>query len=260
MYGFTIVLRRKNKYSRAVRRSENEKNKPEMRVRRRTRQNKKRTFPIKPGKILPLIFIVAAVLVGAVLPKNEKSESVEEVVGMGKKAINYFELPDDDYSFYYAPLVINGIDSYSENESVSDEMIASCCWSLISDKDAPEKYERDDEKTVIPSEDVEKRFKEIFGARKGFEHRSVNINGCAFDFSDNKYIIEITGMTPTFLPKLLKLESEYGKITLNIGCLKNDEYVQDKDGNTVEPKPSKRLKFILTDDGDGLHVKSVETV
>ena len=231
---------------------------PKRTRRKRSYENKKR-FPIKPSKLLPMAFLICAVAVGAVLSKDYTAETAQESVG-NAKPINYFVLPEDDYSFYYVPLVINGIEEYKKGEAVSDEMVAACCWSLLSDSSSKEKYEFFDEKTVIPEDDVTKRASKLFGTGLKLEHRSVNINGCRFEYEEHNYNIEITGMTPTFLPKLLKLESEYGKVTLIVGCLKNDEYVQDKDGNTVEPKPTKRLKFILTDDGDGLYVKSVEVV
>lgn len=255
MYGFTIVLRRKNKYQRDIKKSERSRSSQRKRKSGISSKGKK---PIKLSKLLPMVFLVCAVAVGAVLSKDYNAEVADEKVSVTSKGIDFFTLPEDDYSFYYVPLVINDIEKYDENDPVSDEVIAACCWSLLSDSDAKEKYEFFDEKTVIPEKDVQERFEKLFGRKTQIEHRSVNINGCKFDYSDENYSIEITGMTPTYLPKLLKLESEYGKVTLTVGCLKNDEYVQDINGNTVEPEAKKRLTFVLKGNGNDLYIKSVE--
>ena len=257
MYGFTITLRRKNSYSRSVRKARDSQKKQSDIRRYRSGNKKVRKLPIRISRIMPMAFLICAICVGAFLPKNENVKSTQEKISVSNKTVDYFNLPDDDYSFYYVPLIINGIYSYEENDELNDEMIAACCWSLLSDKTAPEKYENNDAKTVIPAKDVKKRFEELFGSKKEFENKSVNINGCNFEYLNGEYTIEITGMTPTFLPKLLKLESEYGKVTLSVGCLKNDEYVQDKNGNIIEPEPSKKLNVILADDGENMYVKSV---
>ena len=255
MYGFTIVLRRKNKYQSDLKRAK--RNCENGRTRRRIAAPKNRKLPIRFSKLLPMVFLVFAVAVGAVLSKNQPSGAAAEKQKT-ENSIDIFVLPEDDYSFYYVPLVINGIEEYDEGDGVTDEMIAACCWSLLSDSEAGEKYELFDEKTIIPKEDVQERFEKIFGRKTEIKNRSVNVNGCKFDYSDGKYTIETTGMIPPYLPKLLKRESESGKVTLTVGCLKNDEYAQDKDGNTVEPTPKKRLKFVLEGRENELYVKSVE--
>lgn len=254
MYGFTIALRR-NKYNkRSKKKSDTD------RIRRRTSETKAKKPKIKFSKFLPMIFLVFAVIAGVVFSGEQPTESAQENVSVSKKSIDCFVLPEDEYSFYYVPVVINSIEEYGEKDEVSDGMIAACCWSLLADKDSKEKYEVFDEKTVIPEKDVNERAQELFGKKIKFENRSVNINGCKFEFNGSDYTIETTGMTPTFLPKLLKLESESGKVTLTVGCLKNDEYVQDSNGNTVEPDPSKKLRFILKGDGDDLYISSIEQI
>ena len=241
MYGFTIVLRKKNK---AI----SGRNDFKKRERRRTAsRQKKRILPFKISKLLPMIFLICAVLTAVFLPENKIEEGAENK----KKKFSASELLNiskDDYSFYYIPIVLNDIENLEKNQDVTDEMISACCWSLIYDDDAKQKYECFDTETVIPKKDVEERFEKLFGKKLQFDNRSVDINGCKFEYKDENYVISITGTIPRFLPKLLKFESEPGKVVLTVGCLKSDEYVQDENANTYEPDPYKKLEITLSGD------------
>lgn len=268
MYGFTIVLRRKKGSIRGAKRNTNRvyasdkrRNRiPSVPHRSRVSREKKR-LPIKFSRLLPMIFLIATVCFSALLePKNE-GKTVEKHITAKNSIDELLNISRDEYSFYYIPIVINDIEDFDSSESkFSDEMTAACCWSLMSDEDAKEKYEYFEDKTIIPSEDVEYRFEKLFGKNIEFDNRSVQVNGCKIEYLDGKYTVSVSGITPTFLPKLLKFESEMSTVTLTVGCLKNDEYVQDADGNTVEPKPYKKLKIELSGDIDNYCIKSVKKI
>lgn len=268
MYGFTIVLRRKKGTMRGKGRNTNRASASKIRrnhvtsgVHHNRVTHERRSMPIKLSKLLPMFFLIAAVCISALLQPENEEKTVEKQMTVHNSIGELLNITRDEYSFYYIPIVINDIEEFESSESkFTDEMTAACCWSLISDEDAKEKYEYFEDKTIIPAEDVEERFTKLFGKTIEFDNRSVQVNGCKIEFSDGKYIVSVSGITPTFLPKLLKFESEMSTVTLTVGCLKNDEYVQDADGNTVEPKPYKKLKIELSGNKDDYCIKSVKKI
>lgn len=250
MYGFTIVLRRK-KYSPRFKNITKETTPEQSRRRSKPKKAKKNfKFPFKISKLMPLTFLVFALTVSVILSNKEPAtESNTQPVQTSTFSLN--ALSKDAYSFYYIPVVINDIESFDYGKSkLSDEMIAACCWSLIGDEKSEEKYEYFEDKTVIPSKEVEERFSQLFGNKITFENKSININNCKFEYADDIYCVAITGITPEFLPKLLKFESDGENVILTVGCLKNDEYVQDANGNIVEPEPYKKLEIVLCENED----------
>lgn len=260
MYGFTIVLRRKKhspKYKNIAKDTTFEQN----RKRSKPKKPKKNfKFPFKISKLMPLAFLVFAVTVSVILSDKEPvTESNTQPVQTKTFSLN--ALSKDEYSFYYIPVVINDIESFDyENSKLTDEMIAACCWSLISDEKSEEKYEYFEDKTVIPAKEVEERFTQLFGNKISFENKSINTNNCKFEYTDDNYCVAITGITPEFLPKLLKFESEGENVILTVGCLKNDEYLQDSNGNTVEPEPYKKLEIVLCENDDKYFIKNINLV
>ena len=260
MYGFTIVLRRKkhsSSFSHSVR-----KNTKKEKTKRPQNIRKKRTekLPIKPKKFLPLGFLVFAIIISVFVNENIDDTSGVTVNQTGETVdVMANKIPADDYSFFYEPIVVSGIDEYvSGKEADMKSLVSSSCWSIISDEEEREKYELSDSETVIPSSAVENRFRELFGEGAEFENMTAEIDGKEFLFENSGYTVPLTVMTPEYLPKLLNVKKEKNKIILTVGCLKSDEYVQDESGNTIEPAPSGYLEIVLKNKNGNNYIYSVK--
>lgn len=254
MYGFTVVLKKRNR--------ENNKISPEKRDRQRKTKSYKAPgkYPIKIPRLFPLIFLLVAITLSAVL-SSKQAETTAEVEKENTVHSAVTQLYDDDYSFYYLPVITNGIEHYdSSEEKLTDEMIAAVCWSLIDDDTNKRNYEYFENSTVIPEKDVKKRLEELFGENIEFQGRSAEVNGFKFDYKDGSFSFPLTGYTPLYLPELLDLKEEGDSIILTVGALKSSDYAQDGNGNTVKPEPEKKYKIILSHRKNKICITSVEII
>lgn len=244
MYGFTIVLKKKNHSSVKGFKSVNQ----------GRRKSYRRRKPLRISKFVPIFFLMLTLSVAVAVSKLGDGNEYKEV---DSPKDNLSET-ESDYEFYYNPIVINDIEEYDEQSvNATDGMITACCWSLI-EENGKGKYECFGNKSIIPSEDVEERLHELFGDKMKIENRTVKSGETEFVFSDGSYYVPITGFVPLYFPKLIDVKEDKEGVILTVGCMKSTDYLQNSKGKMVEPEVSKKLKIWLKKENNKEYIRKVE--
>ena len=79
-----------------------------------------------------------------------------------------------------------------------------------------------------------------------------------YDEAKQAYIVPLTGVMPTFIPRVISQQKKGDSIILTVGCISGDGWEQDAKGNYVEPAPSKYLKVTLRVSGDGYFISAIQ--
>jgi hypothetical protein len=126
-------------------------------------------------------------------------------------------------------------------------------WSILTDELTPQKYEYTDEGMVIPAEDVEKKFHELFGSATEISHATIEGYGYTFTFDSaaNNYVIPLTGIVPVYTPRVVDISKKGSATILTVGLLAGNEWAQTASGDMVAPEPDKYVKVTLRSDKDG---------
>ncbi len=169
------------------------------------------------------------------------------------------------YEEFIAPVIMNDPDTFDDisNANIS-QLISISIWSLIEENSEPDAYEYVDSGILIPQKDVEKKFGSLFGSDVTLRHCTVDGGeGIEFRYSESRkgYVIPITGITPIYIPKVTSAKVRENTVILTVSYLASEQWVQDSEGNMVEPEASKVMEITLFRNQDGSYnVRAIRLV
>lgn len=194
----------------------------------------------KSAKVIGFIIIVLAIVA---------------VVMLISKAINSIKAKEGDaphdYSKYQemlVPVVMNDIDEFDDvTKANMSELIEASLWAILKSDINTDDFASEDGNLLIPASAVEKQFITLFGTDVKIKHGTVSTIDFEFEYdsSNQTYKVPITGVVPTYSPKVLDKSEKSNMIILTVAYLSGSEWEQDKDGNFIEPAPSKYVKVSL---------------
>lgn len=208
-----------------------------------TSNNHKRThkwaFPV--GLIIVLLAVVGLVFI-----------VMCSVKGIGKAFDNSKKI--EEYNKLLRPVVMNDPATF-DDVTIADktQLTDIAIWSILVDELTPQKYEYNDDGMVIPAEDVEQKFHELFGSQTEIAHSTIEGYGYTFTYDSqaNTYSIPLTGTVPIYTPRVVDISKKGSATVLTVGLLAGNEWAQTASGDMVAPEPDKYVRVTIRTDKDG---------
>lgn len=156
-----------------------------------------------------------------------------------------------EYEQFLAPVVMNDPDPFDDvSKAQMTQLLDATVWSLMRSGIDPDEYEYAEGDTsglIVPQTDIEKQFKKLFGEDVKPVHATVEGGTYTFTYDETKqaYIIPLTGVMPTFIPRVIDQDKKGDSIILTVGYISGNAWDQDERGNYIEPAPNKYMKITL---------------
>lgn len=202
----------------------------------------------------PLGLLIAALaVVGAVTVIVAGVHAVQKAV---EKSRNF-----DDYNRLLTPVVMNDPDAFDDITKANPaQLIDISIWSILKSDLSPDRYEYDDGGMVIPEADVTAEFEKLFGTEIQPTHATVEGYGYEFvyDAAKQTYTIPLTGIVPTYTPRVVDVDKSSNTIVLTVGYLGGDQWAQDGEGNMVAPEPDKYMRVTLREKDGAYYISALQ--
>ena len=167
----------------------------------------------------------------------------------------------DEYNTLLTPVVMNDPDAFDDlTQADPEQLIDISIWSILRSDLSPDQYTYDDNGMVIPEADVTAEFRRLFGTEVEPQHATVEGYGYTFAYDATKqtYSIPLTGVVPTYTPRVVNAEERGDTIILTVGYIGGDQWAQDDEGNMVAPEPDKYMRVTLRVREDGYYISALQ--
>lgn len=198
-----------------------------------------------------LIAVLALVGVVTVLVAG-----VSAIRGVVEKSKNF-----DEYNTLLAPVVMNDPAAFDDlTQADPEQLLDITIWSILRSGLSPDQYDYDDNGMVIPEADVTAEFVRLFGTEVAPQHGTVEGYGYtfAYDATQQTYSIPLTGVVPTYTPRVVDKETRGDTIVLTVGYIGGDQWAQDEQGNMVAPEPDKYMRVTLREGENGYYISALQ--
>ena len=203
-------------------------------------------FPL--GLLIAVLALVGAVTV------------IAAGVGAAKNAVQKSR-NFDEYNKMLTPVVMNDPDAFDDITNANPEqLIDIAIWSILKSDLAPDRYEYGESGMIIPEADVTASFEALFGTEIRPTHGTVEGYGYEFTYDASKqtYTIPLTGIVPTYTPRVVDLDKTNNSIVLTVAYLGGDQWAQDGEGNMVAPEPDKYMKVTLREKDGSYYISALQ--
>lgn len=211
--------------------------------------------PQKKGWALPLgIIIIIFAIVGVVVAVTA---AVRGIAGV----LDNSAAEKQKYQTMLVPVVMNDIDEFDDvTKANMTQLIEASVWSIIKGSVNTDEYETEDGAILFPQADVENAFVSLFGSDVTIEHQSVYSTAFEFEYDSEKqvYKVPITGVDPTYTPKVLTVDEKGNTKILTVAYLSGSEWTQAETGEMVEPNPSKYVKVTLRQKDKAYYISAIQ--
>ena len=216
----------------------------------KTKKHKKgaRRWAFPLGLLIAVLALVGAVTV------------IAAGVGAAKNAVQKSR-NFDEYNKMLTPVVMNDPDAFDDITNANPEqLIDIAIWSILKSDLAPDRYEYGESGMIIPEADVTASFEKLFGTEIRPTHGTVEGYGYEFTYDASKqtYTIPLTGIVPTYTPRVVDLDKTNNSIVLTVAYLGGDQWAQDGEGNMVAPEPDKYMKVTLREKDGSYYISALQ--
>lgn len=167
----------------------------------------------------------------------------------------------DEYNQLLTPVVMNDPDAFDDiTKANPEQLIDIAIWSILKSDLSPDQYEYGDGGMIIPEADVTAEFQKLFGTEVQPTHASVEGYGYEFTYDATKqtYTIPLTGIVPTYTPRVVGSEKSGSTIVLTVAYLGGDQWAQDSEGNMVAPEPDKYMRVTLREKDGAYYISALQ--
>ena len=215
------------------------------------KKNKKRAHPwaFWLGLVIAVLSIIGLVTV--------------VLAGIGvAKYVNIKAKNIDEYNKMLIPVVMNDPDMFDDiSKADMGQLLDISIWSILRGDISPDKYEYVENNMIIPEEDVTAEFQKLFGSEVPPVHATVNGYGYEFVYNaaEKTYSIPLTGIEPTYTPKVTDVDKKSNTIVLTVAYLAADGWKQDSQGNMVAPEADKFVKITLRENDGNYYIAAMQS-
>lgn len=203
------------------------------------------------------IGVIALILaiVGAVTVVKFTMGSVKNITdNSAKKA---------EYEKFLKPVVMFDPDPFDDlTQADVPQLVNSAVWALLMSDGGTEQYAFANGGMIVPQEDIEKYFVELFGTEIDLAsmHSSIDMSGyeITYDSAMKSYIIPVTGIESAYVPKVYEIEKQGSSVILTVGYIGNKAWAQVADGEYAAPEPDKYMKITLRERSGGMYISSIQ--
>jgi hypothetical protein len=217
-------------------------------IKGRPRRKKRRPWAFPLGVfmlILSLIGLITIIssLVGFIREKTDGSEEIAY------------------YNSYLTWIVANDPDSFDDiSKANKTQLLDISILTLLYDELNTRQYELIEEGLAVPAKDVQEYFQKLFGTELEIEHKTVSGLGYTFSYDPNNdmYYIPLTGVTPPFTPRVVKVDKTRETVVITVGYIGTDKLSVLPDGSVSGAQPDKYMKITLRKSGGEYRVYSIQ--
>jgi len=172
-----------------------------------------------------------------------------------------------EYELFLTQVVRNGPQYFDDIDTANQtDLLDSAIWSFLKDEGLSKKTYSYSETSpagfIVPEEDIEPYYRNLFGSESTPAHDTVNGPGYAFTHDPVKksYFIPLTGVDPIFIPKVYTIDKQGDSTVLIVGYLNSTAWSLNEKGEYVRPAADRFVKITLqyTDDGAKYYVRSIQ--
>ncbi len=207
-------------------------------------EKRKNVSPDKKKWAFPVgIVIVLFALVGVISVIVLAARGIADITDNSEKFTEYEQ--------FLAPVVMNDPDPFDDvSKAEMTQLLDATIWALMNSDIDPDEYEYAEGDTsglIVPQKDIEKQFKKLFGEDVKPVHSTVEGGTYTFTYDEAKqsYIVPLTGVMPTFIPRVISQDKKGDSTILTVGYISGSGWDQDERGNYIEPAPNKYMKITL---------------
>ncbi len=167
----------------------------------------------------------------------------------------------DEYNKMLIPVVMNDPDMFDDvSKADMGQLLDISIWSILRSNLSPDKYSYVENNMIIPEADVTAEYTKLFGTEVPPVHATVSGYGYEFVYNsaEKTYSIPLTGIEPTYTPRVTDVEKKSNTIVLTVAYLAADGWKQDAQGNMVAPEPDKFVKVTLRESGGNYYISAMQ--
>lgn len=223
-----------------------EDNQPETKNKRGAKKEKRWAFPL--GLLIAVLTVVGLVTV------------ITAGIGGVKTAVDRAKHVDD-YNTMLVPVVMNDPDMFDDiTKADMNQLLDISIWSILKSNLSPDSYQYSEGNMIIPEEDVSAEFAKLFGTEITPSHSTVTGYGYDFEYNaaEKHYIIPLTGIEPTYTPKVVDVDKKGNTRVLTVAYLASAGWAQSSDGKMVAPEPEKYVKITLRENETGYYISAMQ--
>lgn len=169
-----------------------------------------------------------------------------------------------EYEKFLTPIVMNDPTPFDDiSRANMQQLLDSAIWALLRSDLDPDQYEYSEGENfgiIVPQSDIEVQFTKLFGSELKPVHGTITGGSYEFAYDEARqaYIIPITSVMPTYIPKVYDSEKKGSSIILTVGYLGGSEWEQDEQGNYITPEPDKYMKITLRESNTGYYLSAIQ--
>ena len=206
------------------------------------------------------IIVLILAVVGAVSTVKFAADSIKNMANDTADKQKYEQM--------LKPVVMFDPDPFDDLKQADvSQLLNSAVWSLLMSEEGTEKYpysEGDVFGIVVPQEDIEQHFINLFGTEINIAsmHDSIDMSAydIIYDAALKSYILPITGIESAYTPKVYEIEEKGSSVILSVGYINNKAWAQVADDGYATPEPDKYMKITLRERSGGMYVASIQAV
>ncbi len=167
----------------------------------------------------------------------------------------------DEYTKMLIPVVMNDPDMFDDiSQADMNQLLDISIWSILKSDLSPDTYEYSNGNMIIPEQDVADEYTKLFGSERAPVHSTVTGYGYDFEYNaaEKQYTIPLTGIEPTYTPKIVDVEKKSNTIVLTVAYLASDGWAQASDGSMVAPEPDKYVKVTLREKDSQHYISAMQ--
>ncbi|HEX3025871.1 MAG TPA: hypothetical protein VHR42_01390 [Clostridia bacterium] len=185
----------------------------------------------------------------------------------GKSAVQYIKGPEESNAFfekYIEPVVVEDPKPFSNIKKVdSNWALMTAIWVALNEDENSGRYGyTEDNRTILPVEDIRKSFETYFGDLIQPQYHTF-ISGKAtfeYDAKENCFYIPAIALSNVYLPKVAKVERNQKTVKLTVEYIPGSGWSSDENGKVIKPAPAKVMYYTLSGSRGKYALLSIENV
>ncbi len=212
------------------------------------RKKNKFAFPVGViAMILAVIGLITVIKFGINGVKNLTDNSVKK----------------SEYEAFLTPVVMFDPDPFDDlTQAEVPQLVNSAVWALLKSDKGTEGYSYSDGGIIVPQEDIEKYFVELFGREIDIStmHSSIDMSDydITYDPALKSYILPITGIDSAYTPKVYDIDKQGSSVILTVGYIGAKAWAQNENGELTAPDPDKIMKITLRESSGEMYISSIQ--
>ena len=172
---------------------------------------------------------------------------------------------DDDQKLEFAKLIAPMVSldpvPFESIEKAKPELLEEASiWGVIYNEDTSKYARNETDQLLIPTVDVDRYFKKMFGSGTLPEHATFSDGTLTFEYSEetDSYVIPIVSFSGAYSPRIQDISSSGSTKILTV------EYIRYPDptsilvpGEDTEAEVYKKMEYVLLKEGNEYHIYSV---